>query len=96
MDIFYLHPAKQEVDARYDKFVASPPYPFIPVGVIGFVNLLRAQGWAVPGGRERLITPKTIAGSAFCATRWSCLLTSPASCGRQKAVISTLLTRYPA
>lgn len=49
MDILYLHPAKQEVDARYDKFAASPPYPFMPVGVIGFVNLLRAQGWQVTG-----------------------------------------------
>lgn len=49
MDILYLHPAKQEVDARYDKFAASPPYPFIPVGVIGFVNLLRADGWQVEG-----------------------------------------------
>ena len=49
MDILYLHPAKQEVDARYDKFAASPAYPFIPVGVIGFMNLLRAQGWQVEG-----------------------------------------------
>ena len=49
MDILYLHPAKQEVGARYDKFAASPPYPFIPVGVIGFVNLLRADGWQVEG-----------------------------------------------
>lgn len=49
MDILYIHPAKQEVNARYDQFAASSPYPFIPVGVIGFVNLLRAQGWHVAG-----------------------------------------------
>lgn len=49
MDILYIHPAKQEVEARYDKFAASSPYPFIPVGVIGFVNLLRGQGWQVVG-----------------------------------------------
>ncbi|MCB0182817.1 MAG: cobalamin-dependent protein, partial [Caldilineaceae bacterium] len=49
MDILYIHPAKQEVEARYDKFAACPPYPFIPVGVIGFVNLLRAEGWQVAG-----------------------------------------------
>lgn len=49
MDILYIHPAKQEVEARYDKFAASSPYPFMPVGVIGFVNLLRSQGWQVTG-----------------------------------------------
>ena len=49
MDILYLHPAKQEVDARFDKFLPSSPYPFIPVGVIGFVNLLRQDGWDVVG-----------------------------------------------
>jgi radical SAM superfamily enzyme YgiQ (UPF0313 family) len=49
MDILYIHPAKQEVTARYDKFVACPPYPMIPVGVVGFVNLLRSQGWRVVG-----------------------------------------------
>lgn len=49
LDILYLHPAKQEVDARYDQFVSSPPYPFIPVGVIGLVNLLRQAGWQVEG-----------------------------------------------
>ena len=49
MDILYIHPAKQEVEARYDKYRAGSPYPFIPVGVIGLVNLLREQGWAVEG-----------------------------------------------
>lgn len=49
MDILYVHPAKQEVDARYDKFKSSSPYPFIPVGVVGLVNLLRSQGWDVQG-----------------------------------------------
>lgn len=49
MDILYLHPAKQETDARFDKFLPSSPYPFIPVGVIGFVNLLRSDGWDVVG-----------------------------------------------
>ncbi len=49
MDILYIHPAKQEVDARYDKFRACAPYPFIPVGVIGLVNMLRQRGWEVEG-----------------------------------------------
>ena len=49
MDILYLHPAKQEADARYDKYVSSSSYPFIPVGVVGLVNLLRSQGWQVQG-----------------------------------------------
>ncbi|HXF63281.1 MAG TPA: radical SAM protein, partial [Caldilineaceae bacterium] len=49
MDILYVHPAKQEVDARYDKYVSCAPYPFIPVGVVGLVNLLRSEGWSVQG-----------------------------------------------
>lgn len=49
MDILYLHPAKQEVTARYDRYKACAPYLFIPVGVVGLVNLLRTQGWAVEG-----------------------------------------------
>jgi tRNA A37 methylthiotransferase MiaB len=49
MDILYLHPAKQEANARYDQFKACAPYPIIPVGVIGLVNLLRGQGWVVQG-----------------------------------------------
>jgi radical SAM superfamily enzyme YgiQ (UPF0313 family) len=49
VDIVYIHPAKQEVEARYDQFKACSPYPFIPVGVIGLVNLLRGRGWAVEG-----------------------------------------------
>jgi tRNA A37 methylthiotransferase MiaB len=49
MEILYIHPAKQEVDARYDKYHACAPYPFIPVGVVGLINLLRQQGWAVEG-----------------------------------------------
>lgn len=49
MDILYVHPAKQEVDARYDKFKAGSTYPFLPVGIVGLVNLLRGQGWRVAG-----------------------------------------------
>ena len=49
MDILYVHPAKQEVDARYDKFISCSPYPFIPVGVVGLVNMLRDEGWQVEG-----------------------------------------------
>jgi len=49
MDILYIHPAKQEVEARYDKYRSCPPYPFIPVGVIGLVNMLRSEGFAVQG-----------------------------------------------
>ena len=49
MDILYLHPAKQEASARFDKYKACSPYPFIPVGVIGLVNLLRSEGWQVEG-----------------------------------------------
>lgn len=47
MDILYVHPAKQEVDARYDKFISCSPYPYIPVGVIGLVNRLRSNGRSV-------------------------------------------------
>jgi len=49
IDILYIHPAKQEVDARYDKFASCAPYPFIPVGVVGLMNLLRSSGWQVAG-----------------------------------------------
>ena len=49
MDVLYIHPAKQEVEAEFGKFRASPFYPLIPVGVIGMVNLLRAEGWQVQG-----------------------------------------------
>jgi len=49
MDILYIHPAKQEVEARYDKYRSCPPYPFIPVGIVGLVNLLRAEGYDVQG-----------------------------------------------
>ncbi|MEM7125828.1 MAG: radical SAM protein [Chloroflexota bacterium] len=49
MDILYVHPAKQEVDARFDKFKSSSSYPFIPVGIVGLVNMLRGQGWDVEG-----------------------------------------------
>ncbi|MBI3957788.1 MAG: radical SAM protein [Chloroflexi bacterium] len=49
MDILYVHSAKQEADARYDKYKSCAPYPFIPVGVVGLVNLLRSQGWQVAG-----------------------------------------------
>ena len=49
MDILYVHPAKQEVDAQYDKYKSCSTYPFIPVGVIGLVNMLRERGWSVEG-----------------------------------------------
>jgi len=49
MDILYIHPAKQEVEARYDLYRACSPYPFIPVGVVGLVNMLRGRGWKVEG-----------------------------------------------
>ena len=49
IDILYIHPAKQEVDARYDKFASCAPYPFIPVGVVGLMNLLRSSDWQVAG-----------------------------------------------
>ena len=48
-DILYVHPAKQEVDARYDEYVASPTYPLIPVGVVGLANMLIGEGWALRG-----------------------------------------------
>jgi len=49
MDALYIHPAKQEVDARYDEYVASKTYPVIPVGAVGLANLLLAEGWSVRG-----------------------------------------------
>jgi hypothetical protein len=49
LDILYVHPAKQEVDARFDKYRPCSPYPFIPVGIIGLVNLLRSEGWDLVG-----------------------------------------------
>ena len=49
MDVLYVHPAKQEVDARYDLYRACAPYPFIPVGVIGLVNMLHQRGYTVEG-----------------------------------------------
>jgi len=48
-DVLYIHPAKQEVGARYDKYIPSPPYLLIPVGVIGLANLLREQELRVKG-----------------------------------------------
>lgn len=48
-DALYLHPAKQEADARYDEYVASNPYPMMPVGVVGLANTLRKEGWSVRG-----------------------------------------------
>ncbi len=49
MDVLYIHPAKQEAQAEFGKFRASPFYPLMPVGVIGMVNLLRTEGWEVQG-----------------------------------------------
>lgn len=49
VDILYIHPAKQEVEAKFGRYRASPYYPLIPVGVIGMMNLLRKQGWDAQG-----------------------------------------------
>lgn len=49
MDILYIHPAKQEVDARYDQYLSCAPYPFIPVGVVGLMNMLRAADYSIAG-----------------------------------------------
>jgi len=49
LDVLYIHPAKQEVNFRYDEYVSSPPYLLMPVGVIGLANLLREQGLRVEG-----------------------------------------------
>jgi len=48
-DVLYIHPAKQEVTARYDRYIASPTYPLIPVGVVGLANSLLARGLTVRG-----------------------------------------------
>jgi len=48
-DILYLHPAKQEVAARYDRYIASPAYPIMPVGVVGLANMLADEGLVVRG-----------------------------------------------
>ncbi len=48
-DVLYLHPAKQEVAARYDRYIASPSYPIMPVGVLGLANLLVESGARVRG-----------------------------------------------
>ena len=47
--VLYLHPAKQEVDARYDRYIASPTYPLIPVGVLGLANMLIEEGLPLRG-----------------------------------------------
>ena len=47
MDILYIHPAKQEVDATTNLLLRR--YPFMPVGVVGLMNLLRSDGWQVAG-----------------------------------------------
>ena len=49
MDALYIHPAKQEADARYDEFAASKTYPIMPVGVLGLCNQLTTEGWSVRG-----------------------------------------------
>jgi radical SAM superfamily enzyme YgiQ (UPF0313 family) len=49
VDVLYIHPAKQEVGIRYDEYIVSPPYVFMPVGVIGLINLLREHGLRVKG-----------------------------------------------
>jgi tRNA A37 methylthiotransferase MiaB len=45
-DILYIHPAKHDADAGFEDLGY---YFFIPVGVLGLVNLLRQEGLAVKG-----------------------------------------------
>ena len=45
-DVLYIHPAKHDADAGFEDLGY---YFFIPVGVIGLVNLLRREGLAVKG-----------------------------------------------
>lgn len=46
-DVLYIHPAKHGVDASYRGL--GTPYFFMPVGVVGLVNLLRREGLTVRG-----------------------------------------------
>jgi radical SAM superfamily enzyme YgiQ (UPF0313 family) len=45
-DVLYIHPAKHDVDAGFQDLGF---YFFIPIGVVGLVNMLRHEGLAVKG-----------------------------------------------
>jgi len=45
-DVLYIHPAKHDVDTGFQDLGY---YSFIPVGVVGLVNLLRREGLEVKG-----------------------------------------------
>ena len=45
----YIHPTKQGLARGRGWRRGANPYPFLPIGVIGLVNLLRAQGLSVHG-----------------------------------------------
>ncbi len=67
MDVLYIHPAKQEIDARYDQYIACGPYPIMPVGVIGLMNELGRRGVTLQGLNlplELLLNPR------FSLRRW--------------------------
>jgi len=32
-DVLYIHPAKQEVEAQYDKHIPSPPYLVLSISI---------------------------------------------------------------
>ena len=74
MHVLYIHPAKQEVEAEFGKFKASPFYPLIPVGVVGMVNLLRAKGWQVQGLNFPL---EIMLNTGFNFDQWLAAIESP-------------------
>ena len=45
-DVLYIHPAKHDVDSGFEDLGF---YFFVPVGVLGLVNLLRREELAVKG-----------------------------------------------
>lgn len=45
-DVLYIHPAKHEVDSGFEDLGF---YFFVPVGIIGLVNMLRQEGLTVQG-----------------------------------------------
>jgi len=47
--VLYIHPSKQGVDFDYDRTLMGRAYGWIPVGVVGLVNLLRENGIWVEG-----------------------------------------------
>jgi len=46
-DVLYVHPAKHAIGHGYAGL--GTPYVFMPVGIVGLANLLRAAGFAVRG-----------------------------------------------